>query len=171
MQSIFTNQNILHLAELLFWLIGAFLIGYYFGSARKPKKNQKKQTTYHSKEDDHIDLEDDISKIRAKKTFERGGKETVKTVFEENEPTAFDLNFAEEVTITTKDDLQKIKGIDSAIEVKLNEIGIYNLQQIANLTNNEAEKITELLKLSSKEATCNQWVEQANKLINNSKKN
>ena len=113
-----------------------------------------------------IDLEDDISKIRATKTFERGGKETVKTVFEkENEA----LNYTRLGTATfeTKDNLTDIKGIGKEIERKLNEIGIFTYEQISNLNNNDIAKITELLKFFPGRIERDDWIGQAFQLLNN----
>ncbi|MBI9041127.1 hypothetical protein [Lutibacter sp.] len=170
MQSIFSNQNLIHLAELFFWLLGAFIIGFYFGTL---KRKSKKTTTYKDLEhadvnhDDSFDLVDDISKIRAKKTFERGGKETVQTVFEE----AKGLNFETigKASAETKDDLKQIKGIGANIEEKLNDVGIYNYTQITNFTSKDIDELTDLIKFFPGRIERDDWVGQAYKLLNNKK--
>ena len=168
MQSIFSNQNLIHLAELLFWLLGAFIIGFYFGSIGKSKKRTAKKEYEKAdlNNDDPFDLVDDISKIRATKTFERGGKETVKTVFEEETYKGLNFETIGKGTPETKSDLKKIKGIGAAIEQKLNEVGIYNYQQIANFTSKDINELTDLIKFFPGRIERDDWVGQAYKLLN-----
>lgn len=59
-----------------------------------------------------------------------------------------------------KDNLKKIKGINSKIELDLNNLGIYHFEQISKWSNKNAEWIEEFLLLPSI-ARSNQWVEQA----------
>ena len=61
---------------------------------------------------------------------------------------------------TGKDPLIKIKGINSKIEVDLNNLGIYHFEQISNWSNKNSEWIEEFLLLPGI-ARNNQWVEQA----------
>ena len=61
---------------------------------------------------------------------------------------------------TGKDPLIKIKGINSKIEVDLNNLGIYHFEQISNWSNKNSEWIEEFLLLPGV-ARNNQWVEQA----------
>lgn len=172
MQSIFSNQNLIHLAELFFWLLGAFAIGYYFGTLKRKstKKSERKETAITDiNNDDSFDLVDDISKIRAKKTFERGGKETVNTVFET--PKSLDFETIGKGSLETKEDLKLIKGIGPNIEEKLNEVGIYNYTQISNFTSKDIDDLTELIKFFPGRIERDDWVGQANKLlkVNNKK--
>jgi predicted flap endonuclease-1-like 5' DNA nuclease len=171
MQSIFSNQNLIHLAELFFWLLGAFVIGYYFGTLKRKstKKSERKETAITDiNNDDSFDLVDDISKIRAKKTFERGGKETVNTVFEA--PKSLDFETIGKGSLETKDDLKLIKGIGPNIEEKLNEVGIYNYTQISNFTSKDIEDLTELIKFFPGRIERDNWVGQAYKLLNGNNK-
>jgi predicted flap endonuclease-1-like 5' DNA nuclease len=171
MQSIFSNQNLIHLAELFFWLLGAFGIGYYFGTLKRKsaKKSERKETAITDiNNDDSFDLVDDISKIRAKKTFERGGKETVNTVFEA--PKSLDFETIGKGSLETKDDLKLIKGIGPNIEEKLNEVGIYNYTQISNFTSKDIEDLTELIKFFPGRIERDDWVGQAYKLLNGNNK-
>ena len=108
----------------------------------------------------------DISKIRATKTFERGGKETVKTVFEEETYNGLNFETIGKGTPETKSDLKKIKGIGAAIEQKLNEVGIYNYQQIANFTSKDINELTDLIKFFPGRIERDDWVGQAYKLLN-----
>lgn len=170
MSTIFSNQNLFHLAELLFWLLGAFIIGFYFGSIGKSKKTKKKLLEENELSNhDSFDLVDDISKIRATKTFERGGKETVKSVFS-TEPKVLDFNRIGTASYETKDDLKKITGIGTAIEEKLNEIGIFKYEQITNFTSQDIKEITDLIKFFPGRIERDDWVGQAYKLLNHKNK-
>lgn len=62
------------------------------------------------------------------------------------------------------DSLQKIKGIGKVIEEKLNRIGYYRLEQIANLTAEEKDRIEEELSFPGR-IERDQWVEQAKALL------
>lgn len=59
-----------------------------------------------------------------------------------------------------KDNLKKIKGVNSKLESDLNNLGIYHFEQIAKWTNKNCDWIEEFLMVSGC-AKNNQWVEQA----------
>ena len=61
---------------------------------------------------------------------------------------------------TGKDSLIKIKGINSKIEIDLNNLGIYHFEQISRWSNKNAEWIEEFLLLPGI-ARNNQWIDQA----------
>lgn len=61
-------------------------------------------------------------------------------------------------------ELKQIKGIGPVIEDKLNGIGFYSLQQIANLTKEEENRIEEELNFPGR-VERDQWVEQAKALV------
>jgi len=63
-----------------------------------------------------------------------------------------------------KDDLQAIKGINSNIAAQLKEAGFFNYKQIAMLTAQDLEDISDFLKLPKNQAMDDAWVAQANKL-------
>lgn len=169
MQSIFTNENVIHLLELFFWLLGAFLIGIYFGRLSKKEKKDKAHQHFKDDSNDHIDLIDDISKVRATKTFERGGKETVKSVIYETMNEGLNFNRIGKSSLQNKDNLQKIKGIGKTVEEKLNNIGIYSYKQITNFNAQDIQDITALTKLFSGKIERDDWIGQAHKLLNNNK--
>lgn len=87
-------------------------------------------------------------------------KHTLNPIFKKNS----NLDFKPLVLSTPKpigkDNLKKIKGINSKIELDLNNIGIYHFEQISKWSNKNAEWIEEFLLLPSI-ARSNQWVEQA----------
>lgn len=59
-----------------------------------------------------------------------------------------------------KDNLRKIKGIDSVIEKELNTLGIFHFNQISNWTERNCQWIEDFLNLSGVVLHL-QWVEQA----------
>ncbi len=65
--------------------------------------------------------------------------------------------------IDNPDDLKRINGVTSKLEVLLNTIGIYKLEQIANLNRNNISWITDKLGLDDR-IEREEWVSQA-KLI------
>ena len=185
--SIFSNPTITQLLELFFWLLGAFLIGLYFGKKIGEKSKNKKRDLYQEFDaNEQLDLTHDTSKIRATKTFERGGQETVRPIIEPEkiiiepvepiikqvktviEPEKKELNFDTigKATFDKKDDLTKIKGIGPGIELKLNGIGIYTFKQISNFNSNDISKITDLIKFFPNSIEKDDWVGQAFEIIN-----
>ena len=168
--SIFLNTTFWQLLELFIWMLGAFLIGFYFGKINSPKKEAPKPKNQHITKDD-LKLTDTTPKIRATKTFERGGKQLVKTVPTKNKDKGlnFDrIGIAEE---KNKNNLKKIKGIGSAIELKLNSLGIYTYEQISNFNSADINKVTKILKFFPGRIERDDWVGQAFQLINNVDKN
>ncbi|MDX1830167.1 MAG: hypothetical protein R3342_11550 [Lutibacter sp.] len=164
--SIFFNTTFWQLLELFIWLLGAFLIGFYFGNINSIKKEEPKPKNQHIPEDD-LKLTDTTPKIRATKTFERGGKQLVKTVptKDQDKGLNFDrIGIAEE---KNKNNLKKIKGIGSAIESKLNGLGIYTYEQISNFNSADIKKVTKILKFFPGRIERDDWVGQAFHLINN----
>jgi len=165
--SIFSNVHIIHLIEIFCWMLGAFLIGIYFGRLSKATKKVEKSIGFSTHED--LNLSDDISKIRATKTFERGGKEMVKTVPAD---THEGLNFSRIgiASLQNKDDLQLIKGIGTSIEENLNNIGIFTFKQISNFNSKDLVKVTELIKFFPGRIERDDWVGQAYGLLSNNEK-
>ena len=166
--SIFSNPNSTHLIEIFFWMLGAFLIGLYFGNFLKTK--EKNNDYLHLEDYEDLNIKDDISKIRATKTFDRGGREMIKTV-----PAAIynnELNFNRIgiASIQHKNDLQQIKGIGTSIEEKLNSVGIFTFKQISNFNSKDITKITELIKFSQGRIERYDWVGQAYELLNKGEK-
>lgn len=81
------------------------------------------------------------------------------------------LNFNnfEEGSKDRSDDLTKLNGIGPYIEQRLNEIGIYNYDQVSKLTNVDIRKITELIDFFPGRIERDDWVGQAHALKINHK--
>ncbi len=60
-----------------------------------------------------------------------------------------------------KDDLQKIEGIDAALEDRLNELGIYHFDQIAKWSAKNCHWIEEYLTLEDSQIKEANWIGQA----------
>lgn len=65
---------------------------------------------------------------------------------------------------TLRDDLQQIKGVGPAIEKTLNELGIYRLQQIADMTEYDIDRVAERLKGFHSRIYRENWIGQAREL-------
>lgn len=168
--SIFSNSNVTHLFEIFFWMFGAFLIGLFFGRfINKPKKSKSK-STFEIDEHEDLNVADDISKIRATKTFERGGKEMVKTVSANDDGKGLNFNRIGIGSFETKNNLQKIKGIGKSIEEKLNDIGIFTFKQISNFNSEDITKVTNLVKFFPGRIERDDWVGQAYEHLNHKEK-
>lgn len=75
-----------------------------------------------------------------------------------------ELNFENFGTATSnqKSDLTKINGIGPYIEERLNEIGVYNFDQISKFTFEDIRAITELIDFFPGRIERDDWVGQAN---------
>ena len=158
--SIFSDDNLFHLAEIFFWLLGAFTIGLFFGYLIG---KLKKPSTEHNITDhfETINTEPYTSKIRAKKTFDRGGVILENLIEEKNEVEGLDFKSIGIASEATKDNLQKITGIGKAAESKLNEIGIFTFEQISNLQSNDIERLTKMINFFPGRIAKDDWIGQA----------
>jgi predicted flap endonuclease-1-like 5' DNA nuclease len=66
------------------------------------------------------------------------------------------------------DDLQQIKGVGPAIEKTLNELGIVNLRQIANMSEYDIDRVARKLKGFHSRIYREDWIGQARELLNQS---
>lgn len=64
-----------------------------------------------------------------------------------------------------KDDLKLISGVGPFIEQKLNKIGIYTFEQIASLSIEQTEMITEAIEFFPGRIQRDDWVGQAQRLM------
>lgn len=63
-------------------------------------------------------------------------------------------------------ELRALKGVGPAMQIKLNEQGIYNLQQVADLSMPELLQLGESLSLSPQRMQKTNWISQAQSLLN-----
>ncbi len=149
-----------HLLGLFFWMFGSFLIGYLFSwfYYKKKYENQIEES-----KETITELRTEMqSTIRAKKTVERGGIEI-------KHPKELKFDNIGTGSEDNKDDLTQINGIGSFIEKKLNNIGIYNYQQISKLSKDEIETITDLIQFFPGRIVRDNWKGQAKQLLEDKK--
>ena len=72
-----------------------------------------------------------------------------------------DSNNCSEALENQKDDLTKLDGIGPNIEQRLNDIGIYNYEQVSKLNTEDIHKITELIDFFPGRIERDNWVGQA----------
>jgi len=72
---------------------------------------------------------------------------------------------AEPDSHTQRDDLKKIKGVGPAIEKTLNEIGIFNFQQIADMSEYDIDRVAKRLKGFHSRIYREDWIGQARALL------
>ena len=73
--------------------------------------------------------------------------------------------FGKAAVVTTKDDLQVIKGIGPFIEEKLNALGITTYRQIANMNAKLEEQVNEAIEFFPGRVKRDQWANQAKILL------
>ena len=73
--------------------------------------------------------------------------------------------FAKAAVVTSKDDLQVIKGIGPFIEEKLNALGITTYRQIANMNAQLEEQVNEAIEFFPGRVKRDQWANQAKILL------
>jgi len=167
-------------AVLVMMLLGAFLIGYFFGSRSKkvlvvkteqvpvplspatqtPTESSEVRTTRNPSGRIEIDELSSPGPIRALKTRERSGSlsSDAKSLIVEDK---LDFSTMGRGDVNKKDDLQKIVGIGPFVEEKLNEIGIYNYSQLANMTEEDTNGVTQLIEFFPGRIQRDDWVGQA----------
>ncbi len=146
--TIFANQNAAHLIELFLWMLGAFLIGWFFAKSIYAKIHQKKIKDYKNQ----VELfEEEINTtIKARKTYERGIMvPKISNIDAETKP----------------DDLKNIKGIGPVLESKLNELGIKTYEQITLLTEADLDRIAEVTTFGKNKIVADDWIGQAKELL------
>lgn len=123
-----------------------FIIGFIVGRNRFPKIKS-------------IENDNNMDDLRSEKI-----KHSLNPIFKKNSNLDFKPLILSTPKTTGKDNLTKIKGINSKIEIDLNNLGIYHFEQISKWSNKNAEWIEEFLLLPGI-ARSYQWVEQA-KILN-----
>ncbi len=164
--TLFLTLNITHSIEIFFWMLGSFLIGLFFSSHLKKKNNNSDEI----KKFEDLNIKDDISKIRATKTFDRGRKVMLTTAQDQIYKNELNFNRIGKVSLQNKNDLQKIKGIGISIEEKLNNIDILTFEQLSNFSSEDITQVTGLIKIFPGKIERDDWVGQAINLLNKNEK-
>jgi len=96
----------------------------------------------------------------------RNSKSTRDELFKRIKANAKNIDFSRIGTASAseKDDLQRIKGIGPFLEEKLNTLGIFTLQQIANFTKKDEDNVTEAIEFFQGRMHRDKWVAQSKKL-------
>jgi len=172
-------------------LLGAFLIGYFFGSNAnqvvekkftpvnekatelldiQKESRDKEEITERKKAATHIDLEE-LSRpgpVRALKTRERSGSlsdDAKLSIAEEK----LDFETLGRGSRFNKDDFQKIVGIGPFIEEKLNSIGIYNYSQLSKMKESDMDAISSMIDFFPGRIQRDDWKGQAEDLSQKAK--
>lgn len=122
-----------------------FIAGYLIGKPRNTKIDFIENPN-------NMNNKDNKSEIKA--------KPAINPVFRKNAQLDYKPLVLSSPKPVGKDNLQKIKGIDSTIENNLNNLGIYHFEQISKWSNKNCDWIEEFLHFPGC-AKNNQWVEQA----------
>lgn len=91
---------------------------------------------------------------------ETKAKSGINPIFKKNSKLDFKPLILSSPKLIGKDNLKKIKGINSKIENDLNTLGIYHFEQISNWSAKNCDWIEEFLHFPGV-AKSNQWVDQA----------
>jgi predicted flap endonuclease-1-like 5' DNA nuclease len=166
---------------LVVMLLGAFFIGVFFGAhyftaipdiqnnsfinSSDKRKSDAQQTDSESRTKSRLDmLELQPGSIRATRTRDRTGslsregrQEIIDSTLDFNRLGAGDARNASE--------FQKIVGIGPIIEEKLNHIGIYNYNQLANMNDKDIDIITTLITFFPERILRDDWRGQAKTLM------
>ncbi len=131
--SIFSNQNAAHLVELFLWMLGAFLIGWFFWRWWYKNKCQNEIEEWKTK---YRNLEhEQNTTIKARKVSA--------TSYDENE--VISSSFVDGVAKmddSIKDDLTKVEGIGPKIKGLINDDGIWSFRQLSQTS---VDKLQEIL--------------------------
>lgn len=118
--SIFTNQNTAHLIELFLWMLGAFLIGWFFWRWWYNNKCKGEIEEWKTK---YKNLEhQQITTVKAKKVTAPGVTDNIASDF---------VDGVAKVDDSVKDDLTKVEGIGPKIKGLLNDDGIWSFRQLS----------------------------------------
>lgn len=142
------------IVNLIIASIIGFLIGFIIGRSSN-KSTYKEQKSLNEEQMEHHEA------IEVEKTSEvKKAKTSVNPIFRKNSSVDNKPLILSSPRQKGKDNLKKIKGIDSLIEEKLNKLGIFHFDQVANWSNKNCDWIEEFMQISGCVKKF-QWVEQA----------
>lgn len=173
----FLNSQIGLYVVLFLMLLGAFIIGYFFGNQRNEKQMVSeevqevvKQVREVERKLDRVEKRVEISdlgepgQVRAMKTRERAGQLSDGAKAEIIE-SILDLDYLGTGNTGSPDDFQKIVGIGPFVEEKLNSIGINSYEQLSKLRDKDTEAITMLIEFFPGRIHRDDWKGQAAALL------
>ncbi len=180
--------------EIVIMLVVAFLIGYFtrWFSAKQiviEKISEKPDTDVKKYEDEIKNLKAKNAKLSSKLTEQETSCSKLKEELQEHEKLNYELQHKlnkpapkfktkEEAAEflgfklakeDEKEDLTIIKGVGPFIQEKLNELGIYNIEQISGFTIDTIIKVTDAIEYFPGRIQRDFWVEQANEIMNERK--
>ena len=134
--SIFSNQKSIHLLEHFIWMLGAFLIGWFFW--RWWYKNKLAQHQQNDEVEEPSDI-DEPTTLKVRKVVADGVTDI------DSKQVTTSSSFVDGVAAlddTVRDDLTKVEGIGPKIKSLLNDSGIWSFRQLAE---SSPETLQELL--------------------------
>lgn len=179
-------SNISDYTGIFILMLSTFLIGYFSGwwmqksTSRKLIERLKKQVNKSKINGDIRDIETIFTEIKpkiievVKKTQEeiletKSDEEIIEQTrtsyltFTQNKP-ELDFDSFGYADSSSSEDLTKINGIGPYIEQKLNEIGIFNYEQISRFKNEDIRVLTEIIDFFPGRIERDDWVGQAEEL-------
>jgi len=162
-------------------LLGAFFMGIFFGAnsfsatphaqhskfpeLQDDQSNDAQQTGAENRAENRLDMQElQPGGIRATRTRDRAGSLS-REGRQEIIDSTLDFNRLGRGDIRNASEFQKIVGIGPIVEEKLNDIGIYNYGQLANMNDKDIEVITKLIDFFPRRIFRDDWRGQAKKLM------
>lgn len=149
--SIFTNQNTWHLLELFLWMLGAFLIGWFFWRWWYQNKCDGQINEWKTKYQDLETSRDDTT-MKVKKVAASGIASITTANF---------VDGVAKADSSVKDDLTKVEGIGPKIKSLLNDDSIWSFKQLSQTDVSRIEKILEEAGPRYRMHSPTTWPEQA----------
>ena len=148
--SIFANQNTWHLIELFLWMLGAFLIGWFFWRWWYQDKYKNEIQEWKSK---YEEMENELnSTIKVKKVAAPGVIMATTANF---------VDGVAKVDDSVIDDLKMIEGIGPKIQELLNNDSIFSFKQLSETRISQLKNILEAAGSRYKMHVPDSWPEQA----------
>ncbi|AGC78364.1 hypothetical protein LX97_02696 [Nonlabens dokdonensis] len=171
METLITNWILF--VVLFLMLLGAYIIGFFFGNKKKLStinSRVKDVEIKHNHKEGAIIIEDhQPGKIRATKTRERAGMLSESSPLNKEQlPETENQNIDVEVNQNDpkeKDDLTLIVGINDDIQNKLRDFGIHSFSQISKLSSEEIRNLSKEIDIFPGRIHRDDWKGQAKELM------
>jgi len=185
--NILENQDTISIpvayVEVFVMMLGAFIIGFVGATLYERIKNKrekekseegvdilKKEIQELKEENEHQNRKLIYRKDRMDQEYEqvnfqkRAFSEDVLSKKSDTITSKIDFERIGYASIEIKDDLQKITGIGTYTEAKLNDLGIYTFSQISNFSDEDIAAVTKLIKFFPDRIKNDRWVSKAQQL-------